>query len=251
MPPRTSTGCCHESVTLMMTKNRNTLDLAGDGDDDELLEAVETEFGVCLTAGEVEGITTIGDLADLVEHRIVSTRGAPCLSARAFRRIRKALPAGARPTTRLSEYCGPEQAHDFLYRLGKVTGLELHIASWAVWTSRIAEGLFFPIAMVAPLFAFYGQYPSAVLAFVAAAFLWGRYRLPAASPADLTLAEVVRHTLGQNYRELRADAPSGTRADIWTALTGICCFYACHTGSVDRDTTLFSNTIPQPTTRKD
>lgn len=101
------------------------LDLAGDGDELDLVVAIEEAFGVELD-DEAEGWRTLGDVADWLEARIgARPRGAKCASAMAFHRLRAAL--GDRrltPASRLAE-CLPGAPDAALRRLSEQAGLRL------------------------------------------------------------------------------------------------------------------------------
>jgi hypothetical protein len=71
----------------------NVLPLGGDGDELDLLAAVEKSFGIRFGKAEAEGWQTVGDLyATLLSKvRHVEAGPTPCQTAIAFRRLRHAL----------------------------------------------------------------------------------------------------------------------------------------------------------------
>lgn len=129
------------------------LDLAGDGDELDLILGIETAFGVEFGDEDTAGWTTLGDVADWLERRFEGRpSGEKCASAMAFHRLRAAI--GDRrlaPATRLAE-CLPGPPREALTRLSSRSGLELprpnpartgRLGSWLLFAAFPAFALLF------------------------------------------------------------------------------------------------------------
>lgn len=101
------------------------LDLAGDGDELDLIVAIEEAFGVELD-DEAETWLTLGDIGDWLEAKTAGRpSGEKCASAMAFWRLRAALgDSRLRPSTKLAD-CLPGQPDAEMKRLAAASGLQL------------------------------------------------------------------------------------------------------------------------------
>lgn len=221
----------------------NTLDLCVD-DDFELLEAIQSTFGITITEAEVEHLFTVGDLANFIENKLQVERGAACLSAQAFRRLRNFLPPGARPSSCVTEYCEPENTPKFLKSLGHASGLNLNMDSWDtnVFHDRVSVAL--GTACISIFIGLGFHYSGAIVFATIVALAWLMISPREQVRAQLTIAETINRTLVNNYQLLRGDQPSGTRSDIWHTLCGLCRYYSCQTHPINRRTTFFRNVGP-------
>src|SRR5262245_54891613 len=110
---------------------RNTLGLAGDGDDGDFVDAVGAAFGITF-GKEPEAWSTLGDVFDTVcRHTHPVPRGQfPCLSASAYRRIKHAILAtrpdlDLRLDTPLRTLIGRDGVSRWWQGLERDTGLRL------------------------------------------------------------------------------------------------------------------------------
>lgn len=203
--------------------------------------AVEEAFGVKIADHEAAQLDTVGQLFDIVAKDHNAERGAPCLSARAFRRMRKCLPNGARPSSKLSEICGSADPREFLDRIGCASGVNLAMDTWDSPLSQNSLSVLIGAAVGISILVTGEFYPTAILCFVVALSVGNIPRREDLDPAQMTLADVINRTLVHNYDFLRDDKPTGTRSDIWHTLCGICRFHAVYDGPIDRQTTFFRN----------
>jgi hypothetical protein len=76
-----------------MSKAANCLNLVGDGDDIDVLYAIEKTFGVKLSDAEAVHCETVGQLYDVVSSKLnmPEVRNLRCPTALAFFRLRAAL----------------------------------------------------------------------------------------------------------------------------------------------------------------
>lgn len=227
---------------------KNTVNMAGDGDDVDMLRDVERAFGIELASAEVESIYTVGDLYDLVCSRIDCSRidvepSPTCLSARAFRGLRDASfaePRPVRPSTPIADLRWEFSEHDWCRTMSKRTGLDLEIGEWYAPFAWGFMALFFvPVIIFVVWSGEWGIWT--LLAFL----LWlllplFRYAPTRLSPGVVTVADLIRRSMGRNYARLRAAAGSGNRSDVWLTVCGIVRDNTGHDGPIDRDTTFFA-----------
>jgi hypothetical protein len=74
--------------------HENSLNLVGDGDELDLVESIESAFGIRFVDSELENALTVGDLHQTVLRQMSGAIAAPrrhCRSAAAFRRLRHAF----------------------------------------------------------------------------------------------------------------------------------------------------------------
>ncbi|MEM7497198.1 MAG: hypothetical protein AAF371_04305, partial [Pseudomonadota bacterium] len=95
----------------------------GDLDDVECLRAVEGAFGISLEDDQTAALETVGDLHRVVCRKRPPRRGAPCLTAKAFRRLRRHLGRGAKPSSPLSDIAGTTAVQRFLDVTASRSGL--------------------------------------------------------------------------------------------------------------------------------
>lgn len=227
---------------------RNTLDLCGDGDDVEIIVRVGESFGIAFTDREAALLKTVGDLHDGVCRKLAIAPGATCLTARLYRDLARQLPhRGERihPSTRLARLAGPAPVADFIRDLNgrSAAACDITGAHGLALVGAFAAILAFPVAA----WAFRDQAGALGLAALAGwltvpAIFRGLARtLPRSVPDGVrTLGDLVRHALHLNYRRLAAGGTTGTRADIWIAVCGICREATGHDRPIDRNTTFFA-----------
>ena len=231
-------------VRLMANRAKiNSLNLAGDGDDIDLLEDVERVFGIEVSDAEASDMETVGQLHELICNRIDVRADAACLSATVFRKLVAGMDGiRVRPQTRIDEAIEPKASGEVLRKLENATGLKLfirrHPASIGVSTVLTFA---FP-ALVVASWSTLGN-----LAFV---WLLGWLAVPRTSawsdavfgkvpPRVETVGELVTQILPENYSTLAASGVTGNRGDVWKLLVLICSEYAPGGIKVTPETTFF------------
>ncbi len=226
----------------------NTLDLVGDGDEIDLLEEIESAFGVEIEAEQAEGLLTVGDLQDLLVRKLGARDGRrrACLTAAAFYRLRKAISGASGhwailPGTRLDRSLVGRNYEDWCDKIESRCGLRLPAGqAGCLWTPLFLL-LFFgsPIAAVVLTHTF-GAWGLAAL--VAWTLAIPSLRLPrGVCPTDCPdVGALARVVASLNYRALSDELGSRHRDDIYAALEGIVRITTGFDGAVDRRTTFFA-----------
>jgi hypothetical protein len=222
----------------------NDLQLGGDGDDLELLQAIEAAFGVRLTNAEAGACITVGNLHDVLLQRVHHVdRGAlPCLSAIAYRRLKRAIEkrvpeAKVRPQTPLADIVKIGQVAGWWRHLAGEAGLRLPrlgIGGWGFAT--IVVLLLSPLALLPWLgkLSFARLLASGPLAVVLG------WCLPAHLPSRYrTVGDLARATAAMNISSLSWPAGAMRTRDVWDALETIIRDNLLWEGPLDRETRFF------------
>lgn len=230
---------------------KNSLNLSGDGDEIDVIEAVEQAFGVRVENNEAEGILNVGDLFDLVIAKLGST-GSPksCLSSKTYYRLRRSLAAGGgeadfHPSIRLKDFQGPwkyprnwllvEQETD-LHILHPVVGLGTLVAlislALAISTSLSHPGYHIGHILFA-ICIFSGIYT----------LLKPAFGFPLSD--DCTVSDLVKTVAAQNFGKLVRENGGYRIAEAWDAITRIIADSAeCDLERIDRNTVFFDSQLP-------
>jgi hypothetical protein len=204
-----------------------SLRLGGDGDDLDILEAVEKAFDIQFDDSEVERCETVGDLYALVLRRFpdVGDRGQACLTAASFYAIRRVISEfqadlSLRPETRLEAIAGSMNVRELWKLLESRSELRLPPAriGWTPvgplvellqqlpkWASIPVGVLLCPIAVVAAI-------PSVLL--TAPFIRQTPWRVD-------TLGELAREVGALNIGQLSRNYESYRHSDMWAALVSI------------------------------
>ncbi|MFI0843330.1 hypothetical protein [Mesorhizobium sp. IMUNJ 23232] len=59
-----------KEVWANATRRKNSLYLVGDGDDDDLIDAIDKHFGVLIRSSKVLPLITVGDLSDEIAEQL-------------------------------------------------------------------------------------------------------------------------------------------------------------------------------------
>ncbi len=237
----------------------NSLNLAGDGDDVELLAEVERTFGIAISDREAQATLTVGQLCDLIEAKCGRGATQRCLSQVAFYRLRRALrelgiASAIVPATPVSviEGLGERSVHRVWTRVGRQAGLTLpglalpvsdNVATWGGWMLLFslmiagAAGLHaldkvlpFWLALIVVWVAF----PLAGVATMSIA-----HRLLGVVPRRiLTIGDLAREAAGHSFSAL-SQQQSASRTDRWFALLAILRPLSGYQGPITRETTFF------------
>jgi hypothetical protein len=201
-----------------------SLPLVGDGDEIDLLQAIEAAFGVCLTREEAERCVTVGDMHAVLLSKVRHVeRGAlPCPTATAFRRLRRAiekLQPGqvVRPDTEIVTLLAGGGAGRRWRRLQLETGLRLPSAGSGSFLLLMA-------CIGTPFFAypFVGWLSSLGLLLSIPLAFFLNDRLPISPPSRYdTVGDLARAAAGLNISSLSWPAGAMRTRDVWSALEAI------------------------------
>jgi hypothetical protein len=220
-----------------MTKN--TLGLAGDGDDVDFVQAVGAAFGIAFDK-EPEAWSTLGDVFDTVcrNMRPVPRGQFPCLSASAYRRIKRAILAtrpdlDLRPDTLLRTLIGRDDVSRWWPALERDSGLRLPALSLTNASGLLLLALYLgvPGAVVVSGLPGWIAILSPILGF--AANKW----LPLRPPVR-TVEDLARAVAATNARALSQVHGAIRTRDLWSSLVWIARDVSGYKGSIDRDTVL-------------
>jgi hypothetical protein len=228
-----------------MTKAANCLNLVGDGDDVDVLYAIEEAFGVKISDVEALRCETVGQLFDIVSSKlnISEARNLRCPTALAFFCLRAALRRMGyvqrmTPKTDLSTIFRAHRAkglHDSLSRETdlKLPALKLHPATITVLALIMACGAAFSLWFGSwlPLLG------SAVLAIILS------FVLPKTIPQrTANLGDFAANCAAWNYGRLSEQAGGARRRDVWKAVTTIVrdSTGTSFTGEMNYDTRFFA-----------
>ena len=230
-----------------MTRS-NTLDLVGDGDEDDLLEEIEASFGVEIEGEDAEGLLTVGDLQDLLVQKLEANdaRRSVCLTAAAFYRLRKAISStSARrvivPGTRLDRSLVGRDYQDWRQEVESRCGLRLPAGQVGYLGTLLLFLLFFGGPVVAAVLT--NMFGAWGLAALVAWPLIGPLLsvLPDGRPALChDVGALARAVTCLNYRALSDELGSRHRDDVLVAIDGVIRDATGFDGAVDRCTTFFA-----------
>jgi hypothetical protein len=238
-----------------MTKlPKNSLGLGGDGDEIIFVEEIESAFGIRFQREDMDGCATVGDIYDaLCRHVQPVERGSfPCLTAAAYRRVRKAIAeSGTRahigPDTCIADLVDERRLEKWWDALQLRCGLKLPPlcgGDWKILLGFAACG--FALLATFPLLILdrAGQLDNAGL------WLWSLYGLAALAIAVAVWAPYKRSTpyatVGDVARAVSA-LNAGTLSQVhgairareaWSVLVWIAREVTPHDGPIDRETVL-------------
>jgi hypothetical protein len=235
---------------------QNCIGLAGDGDDLDVVYAVEETFGIKLTKEEAESTRTVGQLYDLVEAKVGADKAEHCLSQHAFYLLRKALQDRAKtrklvPDTPIAVvYHAPGSTiRQKWIALAEITGLKLppleamHSRRWALalTTAFLVPGV---LIFSADLIHVLGKWCTLlVLALPVPWLLVERLwiRIFGDVPARIkTIGDLAREAAGFSYSKLIAGKGYASRHDRWFGLSAILRGQSGYQGPINRSTTFIS-----------
>jgi hypothetical protein len=208
----------------------NSLNLVGDGDDLDIVQRLEEMFEIAFSKEELEALTRVGDLHDLVLQKIPRENDAgKCASAMAFYRLRGALKvrqAGdtISPTTEMKIFNTP--APKLLFRdLERQTGLRLGGPAFS-WIGKLGIALIvFPFLSALPGLAWnewVRPLPSFTPQAMVAMFFAGVV-LAKLDPGRLTgrVGDHARAAGRRNYGKLVKQGASVRDSEIWALFVDV------------------------------
>ncbi len=205
---------------MRSTEIASTLGLGGDGDELDVLEAVEKSFDIKILDHEAELAETAGQLFDIVMAKAsVDPDSRRCATTMVFYRLRRTIgDPTISPQSRLDEIVS-DTPRQFYRRFAQETGLAMPSGS----TGRLGSVC---------LFAMIFLVPAALVAIAAGSTYWRLVTLLAVSAAVLfsldarrwhgeTLGEVTRKVAHLNFARLTNLGARSAPSDAWAAYAGL------------------------------
>jgi hypothetical protein len=247
---------------------RSSLNLAGDGDDLDVVADVERTFGIKLSNQEAEKTFTVGQLRDLIESKQPDRKTQACLSQAAFYRLRNALkemgwqtPVNPATPIGILNELGPEPIRRKWKLLGCGANLDLPPLESPVWiewperVERIINLLLFCLLMATTTYigflaaslaasathgwSFFLVIPVAIGLGTAIVYAW-RWIFGNIPRRIITLGDLAREAAGYSFQKLSAEKNGSSPDDRWFALTAILRGISGHKPPIIRATTFFS-----------
>jgi len=255
----TTCNVCSDHGNLSVGQNmKDTLNFVGDGDDVDVIHAVERTFGIKLTDAEAVQTRTVGQLYDLIELKYpnAGSRTQACLSQMAFYRLRRALntmgiEGEITPQTPISvlERIEPRSMAPKWRRLAQGSGLGLPSLEtpfrmsdkWAKIVRWLAPCV---LGMLACIWAAFGISLGHWLLSVGALcfgfnYVW--WLVSRTAPRRiLTIGELAREAAGFSFTKLTAENTTCAPSDRWFALIAILRGMTGHKIAITRETTFFA-----------
>ncbi len=213
-----------------MTKHssqRQSVGVVGDGDDIDILEAIEETFNLTIMDEEAESIRTLEDVHAIICSKLPNDANeqTKCLTSMAYYRLNRALreTGKAKPSQRI-ELPPMVSARDFQKQLENRSGLRLaFLTSSSMWLSLLCW-LMLGAWIVVPLMVS-GSHaitlsimlPILGVAIwrIAARFDQRRWTF------DGTLADLTQHASEENIGRLISQGGKWRKADVWKIMTKI------------------------------
>jgi hypothetical protein len=231
----------------MAQASKNSLGLGDDGDEIYFVEEIESAFGIQFRNEEMERCGTMGDLYDaLCRHLQPVERGSfPCLSASAFRQVRKAIGetktgAPIRPDTRIADLVGEERFEKWWYALERRCDLDLPPLWGGDWKLLLGLAAFGLVVLATVILALGNAGPWLWLLYGFAAFamavaVWAPYK---ASTSCETVGDLARAVGALNAGTLSQVHSAIRTHEAWSSFVRIAREFTRHGGPIDRETVL-------------
>jgi len=238
----------------------NSLNLAGDGDEDHIVADVERAFGISISDHEAHETLTVGQLYDLIESK-TGGKTDVCLSQLAFYRLRRAfrelgIAAAVTPATPVSvvRNIQPRSIHASWKTLTRQSALELPAleapclfgpVSLPKWpTIAVLSVLGFATLVVWLDVLGLPPWILFVLLFAMMPLVAGldflRWRIVGDIPRRIgTVGDLAREAAGHSFRELSCGRKTGP-SDRWFALLALLRQISGYQPKIARDTTFFA-----------
>ncbi len=227
----------------------NTLDLSGDLDDVELLEAIESACGVKYSIEEAERLRTVGDAYDTLVEKLKAydERRKVCFAAICFYRLRRALReitghADIRPSTQFDELFAVRRVNPVLKRIEQRTGMALPAYDMNFFAAALGAILGVGSFIAALILAdFVGWWALLALLGWPAAYLIFRFARTYLPPRYADVGDLARAMAGLNLGSLMDEFGVRHKDDIWNALVVAIRNYTAYDGAINHETTFFSS----------
>jgi len=211
-----------------------------DMDDIDFIEAIEASFDIRFDDAEPPTWATFGDVFDATCRRVgpVERGSLPCLSASAFRRIRRAVlecspGAVVRPDTSLAILIGRRRVRLWWRGVERSSGLKLPAPVLANWSGCLLLVLLFAV----PLATVLGGLPGWIAVLSPVLGLLSARVLPERLPAR-TVGEFARKAAAMNAKALSASHGAIRSRDVWESLALIARDVTAYKEPIDRQTAL-------------
>ncbi len=202
-----------------------TLGLVGDGDEIDLVEDIESAFGIMFSNEEAESCLTVGDAFDLIKGWFQTSDGSRCVTAMAFYRVRRALGESGRNLRPESSLPTGQSAKSLLNELAARSGLRFPRRN-LTWVGGcglllILAGFFATVVLLdaRPDYWWVG----------AVAFCLGVFAVtvdPCVLPDGCeTVGGLSRKVAALNFGKLVGDGARPTDRDVWAALVSVLADY--------------------------
>ena len=230
---------------MIFRKDTNSFDLVGDGDDVDVVEAIESAFEITISNEEAESTITMGDLFDLIVRKlnIDESPRQVCLTAVTFYRLRQALSRcgysdGLTPHSDLNVLFRRSSTRRVWKLLASESNLELPYLGYArVSLVALSVLLFISVSCALILHSFYPVGVGLVLALGLSFVLPQSVQRPYESLGELSRAVIALNfgKLSRQYEQYHGD-------DIWRSAVDVVqmCTGHVHNGPVDRSTRFFA-----------
>lgn len=217
------------------------LPLAGDGDDVDLLEEIESAFGIHFSDAEAVDCLTVGDMYQLILRKLPDRekRTDACRTARAFYRLRRAIIAmhpqeNVRPGTRLDELAPWYARGRLLRELSRATGLRMPF-----WTLN-PVGIIFAIALIGGGAAAYRWTGAAVGVIGACGIIWLCVHFASAPKRIRTVGDLAKAVAGINIATLQLPGERLHDREVWSVLEENIRNLLSYDGPITRATRFFA-----------
>lgn len=239
-------------------KNKNTLNLVGDGDDADLIESLESSFGISFGENELADVVTLGDLHQSLLRRLSNTSPGPrmhCRSAAAFRALRRsfsqASSGSVRPSTPIATLIEDRRESDAIRQIEAHSGLSLDslVVSAGVMSAALAIASAASIGAIILWPPHDSPLANTVMGLFWTAIVWlilvGLFlsatgdRFMRLDRAIATVGDLADRAAHLNFAKLSGGANQNHPDDVWRTLTWLCRKELGHAGHIDRDTRLF------------
>lgn len=212
-----------------------------DLDDIDFIEAIEASFGIRFDDKEPSTWFTFGDVFDATCRHVgpVERGSMPCLSASAYRHVKRAILASSpgvevRPDTPLVTLIGRRRVRSWWRALARSSGLSLP----ATVLTNCSGAFLLVLLFVVPLATAVGGLPGWIAALSPALGLLSARWLPERVPAR-TVGEFARGVAAMNAERLSKLHGDAIRTrDVWDSLVQIARDVAVFDDPIERDTVL-------------
>ena len=212
----------------------------------EMLQAIEAAFAITVTNEEAQQIESVGDLYDLICSKVkaVADGQLPCLTATAFRRIKRALRERLPdhqilPETPMRQVLRGMPPGQLLRRLAADTGLSMPGPTMRLSGAGMMALTFVVLPLCLYQFDIAPPIVSGSLG-IALTFAVARY-WPSGLPRHVTtVGELARSAAAKNIAALSKQDGAVRTSDVWAALVSIICDIAARDEPIGRETMFYS-----------
>ncbi|WP_119301449.1 acyl carrier protein [Dongia deserti] len=211
-----------------------------DLDDVDFIEAIEAAFGIKFGNEEPEKWLTFGDVFDATCRRVhpVERGPFPCLSASAYRHIKRAILKDGpgldlRPDTPLKDLVRGRRVSGWWRKLERVSGLKLPALQLGLWSTLFFLVLFLGIPLLVAISRSSGWLALLSVALAILVAIWSTRSLPVQTVGDLarSVAALNAQTLSRSHGAIR-------ERDVWSSLVWIARDSTACRDPIDRQTIL-------------